>query len=85
MRQLGMYGHLLRSVSLTQSEFLHPQTLNPFARHCPNLGSLSIFSCSAISDEMFMGEVPELQPQPFQRLEVSHYVSLKSTLITFNP
>ena len=71
MRQLSGYGQFLTSLSLTQSEFLHPQTLNPFARHCPNLKSLSLFTCSAISDEMFVGEVPELTEEAFKNLEVS--------------
>ena len=39
---LGTYGKCMKSLTLTESEFVHPQTLNPFALACKNLESLVV-------------------------------------------
>ena len=85
MRRLNGYGHFITALSLTQSEFLHPQALNPFAEHCVNLKSLAIYNCSPISDEMFVGELPELTKEPFAGLEVSNPKTIRAELNSFQP
>lgn len=68
-----MVGDLISQLSLTQCEFLHPQTLNPWSISCPNLTELSIYNCNSISDEMFIGEMPRLSQNPFENLEILTY------------
>ena len=66
---IAVYGRHLTKVSFTQCDFLHPQSLNPFAKHCPNLTSISLYGCADVTDEMFVGEVPELTEKPFLKLK----------------
>ena len=68
MRNLGLWGPSLRKLNLTEPEFLHPQTLNPFALQCSNLEELVIVNPSTISDELFVGRVPDLANSPFESL-----------------
>ena len=68
MRNLADYGRSLVKLSLTESEFVHPQTLNPFALNCPRLRTLVIVNPAVVSDELFVGEVPELAVRPFASL-----------------
>ena len=63
------YGRHLSKICLTQCDFLHPQSLNPFAKHCPNLETIAIYGCGDVSDEMFVGGLPELEERPFKRLK----------------
>ncbi len=65
MSLLPACGHRLVRLCLTQGEFLHPQALNPWARHCPNLRALEVAGCGTVADEMFVGEVPELERLAF--------------------
>lgn len=67
-RNLKLWGPSLKKLSLTEPEFCHPQTLNPFALQCVNLSELAIVNPSTISDELFVGRVPELAKQPFPNL-----------------
>ena len=41
MRNLKLWGPCLKKLNLTEPEFLHPQTLNPFALQCNQLGMIS--------------------------------------------
>lgn len=68
-RNIQTWGPCLKSLSLTESEFLHPQTLNPFALQCINLTELVIVNPSTISDDLFVGRVPELAKEPFANLQ----------------
>ena len=56
MRDLSTYGKAITSITLTEAEFVHPQTLNPLALNCPRLTSLTIINPSTISDNLFVGE-----------------------------
>ena len=56
MRDLSKYGKAITSITLTEAEFLHPQTLNPIALNCPRLTSLTIINPTTISDNLFVGE-----------------------------
>ena len=56
MREFMHYGKALTSVTLTEAEFVHPQTLNPLALNCPRLTSLTLINPSVISDNLFVGE-----------------------------
>ena len=69
LRWLPAHGGLLRRLSLTQCEFLHPQSLNHFAEACPNLTALALYNCMAVDDAMFVGDLPELSPAPSPNLE----------------
>ncbi len=69
MRNLKLWGPSLRRLCLTESEFLHPQTLNPIALQCPNLNELVVVNPSTISDDLFVGQVPQLSEKPFQSLK----------------
>jgi hypothetical protein len=40
---ISTYGRHLTKLVFTQCDFLHPQSLNKFARHCPNVESISLF------------------------------------------
>lgn len=73
MENLPFYGHLLKTVILTQCQFLHPQSLNPLSRHCPNLDHLALIGCSPISNDMFEGELPDLDREPFCNLKELSY------------
>ena len=66
---LGTYGKCMRSLTLIESEFVHPQTLNPFALACKNIESLAIINPVVVSDELFVGEVPDLAITPFKSLK----------------
>ncbi len=66
MEDLQLYGSMIQSLCLNQCEFLHSQTLNPWAQHCQGLSTLSILNCGVIGDSMFVGEVPELMQDPFR-------------------
>ena len=68
-RNLKLWGSSLRKLNLTEPEFLHPQTLNPFALQCENLTDLTIINPSTISDDLFVGRVPELAKNPFYNLQ----------------
>ena len=68
-RNLKLWGPALHKLSLTEPEFLHPQTLNPFALQCDHLTDLTIINPSTISDELFVGRVPELAKNPFCYLQ----------------
>ena len=72
MRSLAQTGKFIRKLTMTQGEFLHPQTLNPWSKNCPNLESLTLLACQNVSDEMFVGEVPELERLPFRNLKELH-------------
>ena len=52
-----------------ESEFVHPQTINPFALLCPNLESLTLINPSVVTDNLFFGEVPELATKSFGSLK----------------
>ena len=41
-RNIKLWGPSLKKVTLTEPEFLHPQTLNPFALQCKNLAEMII-------------------------------------------
>ncbi|XP_059092947.1 uncharacterized protein LOC131888172 [Tigriopus californicus] len=73
MENFPLYGHLLKTIILTQCQFLHPQSLNPLSRHCPNLEHLSLIGCSPISNDMFEGELPDLEREPFLNLKEMSY------------
>lgn len=68
-RNLKLWGNSLKRLSLTEAEFLHPQTLNPFALQCQNLEELIIINPSTISDDLFVGRVPDLAREPFRQLK----------------
>jgi len=68
-RNLKLWGPALQKLTLTEPEFLHPQTLNPFALQCDKLTDLTIINPSTISDELFVGRVPELAKNPFCHLQ----------------
>lgn len=68
-RNLKLWGPALQKLTLTEPEFLHPQTLNPFALQCDKLTDLTIINPSTISDELFVGRVPELAKNPFWNLQ----------------
>ena len=57
MPNLLVFGSCLIRITLTECEFVHPQTLNPFAKFCPNLAELSLENPSTVPDELFVGEV----------------------------
>ena len=69
MRNLKLWGPCLKKLNLTEPEFLHPQTLNPFALQCNQLEELLIINPSTISDDLFVGRVPELAQKPFHKLK----------------
>ena len=69
MRNLKLWGPSLKKLNLTEPEFLHPQTLNPFALQCHKLEELLIVNPSTISDDLFVGRVPELAKRPFYQLK----------------
>lgn len=69
MRNLKDYGSRIIKISLTESEFVHPQTLNPLALRCPNLEVLGLINPTVVTDELFVGEVPELAAEPFRSLK----------------
>ena len=68
-RNIKLWGPSLRKLTLTEAEFLHPQTLNPFALQCRNLTEIIIVNPSTISDDLFVGRVPELAKEPFYNLK----------------
>jgi len=68
-RNIKLWGPSLKKLTLTEVEFLHPQTLNPFALQCRNLTEMIIINPSTISDELFVGRVPELAKEPFFNLK----------------
>lgn len=68
-RNLAQWGPSLKRLALTEPEFLHPQTLNPFALQCHNLTEICIVNPSTISDDLFVGRVPELAKRPFYQLK----------------
>ena len=68
-RNIKLWGPSLKRVTLTEPEFLHPQTLNPFALQCRNLTEMIIVNPSTISDDLFVGRVPELAKEPFCNLK----------------
>jgi len=68
-RNIKLWGPSLKKVTLTEPEFLHPQTLNPFALQCKNLAEMIIVNPSTISDDLFVGRVPELAKEPFKNLK----------------
>ena len=76
MDHLRSYGPLLQKVTLTQCEFLHPQSLIPLCNHCPNLAQLSVYGCSPISDDLFVGELPDLPTKPFSQMRELTYEGL---------
>jgi len=57
MPNLEIYGSSLTRITLTECEFVHPQTLNPLARLCPNLIHLALENPSTVPDDLFVGEV----------------------------
>ena len=57
MPNLSVYGSSLVKITLTECEFVHPQTLNPFANFCPNLEELSLENPTTVPDDLFVGEV----------------------------
>ena len=57
MSHLPTYGSCLTKLTLTESEFVHPQTLNPFALHCPNLDTLILVNPVIVSDDLFVGRL----------------------------
>jgi len=68
-RNIKLWGPSLKKLTLTEPEFLHPQTLNPFALQCRNLSEIIIVNPSTISDDLFVGRVPELAKAPFLHLQ----------------
>ncbi len=66
MDSLPLVGSRINKVTLVQGQFLHPQALNPWAKHCPDLKALEVVGCGSITDDMFVGEVPQLMSHPFQ-------------------
>jgi len=77
MRNLSSYGRALKKVCLTESEFVHPQTLNPFALNCPNLETLVMINPVVVSDGLFVGQVPDLAAKPFNSLKSLTFESEK--------
>ena len=69
MKQLRSGGKFIQRLVLTQCEFLHPRTLDPWSKYCPNLTELAIYNCGEISDEMFIGDAPDLDQKPFSALQ----------------
>jgi hypothetical protein len=61
MPNLKIYGPSLIRITLTECEFVHPQTMNPLARLCPNLVQLSLENPSTVPDDLFVGEVALLR------------------------
>ena len=57
MPNLEIYGSSLTRITLTECEFVHPQTLNPLARLCPHLIHLALENPSTVPDDLFVGEV----------------------------
>ena len=57
MPNLDIYGPSLTKLCLSECEFVHPQTLNPLARCCPNLGHLTLENPTTVPDDLFVGEV----------------------------
>ena len=43
-RNIKLWGPSLKKLTLTEVEFLHPQTLNPFALQCRNLTEIIIIN-----------------------------------------
>ena len=43
-RNIKLWGPSLKKLTLTEVEFLHPQTLNPFALQCRNLTEMIIIN-----------------------------------------
>ena len=52
---LGTYGKCMTTLTLTESEFMHPQTLNPFALACKNLSKLVILNPVVVSGREIAG------------------------------
>ena len=57
MPNLEIYGPSLTKLCLSECEFVHPQTLNPLARCCPNLVNLTLENPTTVPDDLFVGEV----------------------------
>lgn len=85
MRQLPCGGHFIRRLVLTQCEFLHPRTLNPWSKNCRNIAELAIYNCGEIPDDMFLGELPELDFKSFASLKTICFEgnSLSEQLLAF--
>lgn len=69
LEHLSSYGSLVTKLVFTQCDFLHPQSLNPFAFSCPNVDSLSFFGCETVGDDLFDGDLPAEAETPFPKLK----------------